>query len=358
MNRTSDAIPWLAAAVALLAIGTFAGLSRIGWHIEFVTPEMIFQHGPLMVTGFLGTLITLERAVALRQRPALLGAVLFALGGLVTAFDISLEGGRYLTVFGSLSLVLIFGMILQKHRAAHTWVMSAGAVFLLGGSLLWLSGRPVIVVVPWWMAFLVLTIAGERLELGRLLALRPGSRNLLFGLLGLYTAGVILSLFRVDAGLRVMGFGMILLSAWHLRFDIARRTVRKPGLTRFIAVCMLTGYGWLFLAGVFYLVFGVELGGLYYDAQLHALFLGFVFSMIFGHAPIIFPAILGRQIHFHRRFYAHLVLLQLSLVVRLSGDLLLQPQLRSFGGMFNGLALLLFFVNTLTALIYREPRSA
>jgi len=35
-----------------------------------------------------------------------------------------------------------------------------------------------------------------------------------------------------------------------------------------------------------------------YDAFLHAVLLGFVFAMIFGHAPIIFPAVLGIRIPF------------------------------------------------------------
>ena len=41
------------------------------------------------------------------------------------------------------------------------------------------------------------------------------------------------------------------LAAWLLRYDIARRNARQSGLTRYIALCLLSGYLWLALAGDF-----------------------------------------------------------------------------------------------------------
>ena len=43
-------------------------------------------------------------------------------------------------------------------------------------------------------------------------------------------------------GLRLGGVGLLALAAWLARYDIARRTVRLPGVTRFIALCLLAGY--------------------------------------------------------------------------------------------------------------------
>jgi len=79
-----------------------------------------------------------------------------------------------------------------------------------------------------------------------------------------------------------------------------------------------------------------------YDAMLHALFLGFVFAMIFGHAPIILPAVLGITVGFRRGFYAHLVLLHATLALRVAGDLLGWTPGRRWGGVLNVAALLLF----------------
>jgi hypothetical protein len=84
--------------------------------------------------------------------------------------------------------------------------------------------------------------------------------------------------------------------------------------------------------------------------MLHAVFLGFIFSMIFGHAPIIFPAVLGLPVQFKPVFYVHLVLLHLSLIIRLAGDLLGFGPGRLWGGLLNGVALLLFLANTAYAL--------
>jgi hypothetical protein len=45
-----------------------------------------------------------------------------------------------------------------------------------------------------------------------------------------------------------------------------------------------------------------------------------VFAMVFGHAPIIFPAVLRVAVPYHASFYLPLVLLHLSLLVRLAGN--------------------------------------
>ena len=84
--------------------------------------------------------------------------------------------------------------------------------------------------------------------------------------------------------------------------------------------------------------------------MLHAIFVGFVFSMIFAHAPIIFPAVLGRPINFYPIFYSHLILLQLSLLLRVAGDLILWLPGRQWGGLLNAVAILLFMVNTVRAM--------
>jgi cbb3-type cytochrome oxidase subunit 1 len=137
--------------------------------------------------------------------------------------------------------------------------------------------------------------------------------------------------------------GLIALALWLLRYDIAWRTVRQTGLPRFIAVSLLLGYAWLVVGGVLTLVFGDTPSGPYRDAMLHAIFLGFVFAMIFAHAPIIFPSILTVPITFRSAFYAPLVLLHLSLVLRIGSDLGSWESARQWGGLLNVMAVLLFF---------------
>ena len=105
------------------------------------------------------------------------------------------------------------------------------------------------------------------------------------------------------------------------------------------------------------LYFGALYAGPYYDAALHAVFVGFVISMIFGHAPIIFPAILGAPINFRPFFYIHFLLLHVSLLIRVAGDLTNQFEARRLGGILNEVAILVFLGMTVYSIL-KAPRPA
>jgi succinate-acetate transporter protein len=94
-----------------------------------------------------------------------------------------------------------------------------------------------------------------------------------------------------------------------------------------------------------------------YDAAVHALGLGFVFSMVFGHAPIIVPAVLRVNVRYHPMFYGPLALLHASLAVRIAGDAFGQFAWVSLGGLLNALALAAFIVSTVSAAV-RGKRSS
>jgi hypothetical protein len=83
--------------------------------------------------------------------------------------------------------------------------------------------------------------------------------------------------------------------------------------------------------------------------MVHTLFLGFVFSMIFGHAPTIIPAVTGIAVPFERTFYLHVGLLHGSLLLRFVGDVASLPDARAWGGLLNAVAILLFAVLTIRA---------
>jgi hypothetical protein len=348
--------PLLAAAILTLVIAALAGLMRLGWRVPWMPPGWMAAHGPLMFAGFLGTLISVERAVALGQRWMYVGPALSALGGVVLLLGFSPKAAQVLIMLGSLGLVVIFLGIVRRHLALYTVTMAVGAGAWLVGNLVWWGSGRVPFAVPWWMGFLILTIAGERLELGRLANYPPRVLAWFGGGAGMLVLGWGITLGNLDVGVRWTGAGMVGLAFWLLRYDVARHTIRKPGLTRFIAICMLSGYIWLAVGGGLALAFGGVMGGARYDALLHAIFLGFTFSMIFGHAPIIFPAILGRMIRFSLRFYGHWGLLHASLVLRLTGDLLDLFLVRRWGGMLNGIALLIFLLNTVWA-VWGDYRS-
>ncbi|GJM41979.1 MAG: hypothetical protein DHS20C20_22610 [Ardenticatenaceae bacterium] len=342
------------AAVALLA-GLWAGLLRLGWQLPPLLLRLPAQHGPLMVSGFLGSLISLERAVALSQyqggrRLYYLAPLLAGLGALALFFVLPTAVPRGLSTLGALGLVLIFVIIYRLQPTTDHAVMGIGALLWLVGNGLWLAGWPIFRVAPWWAGFLILTIAGERLELGRVLLHKRQTQHAFLAVTAVFLAGLLLSLVAFDSGVRLAGLGLIALGVWLLRYDIARRTIRQKGLTRFIAACLLPGYVWLMVGGLFWLGYGGQyVAGPVYDALLHTLFLGFVFSMIFGHAPVIVPAVLGVQVPYTPIFYLHLGLLHLSLVLRVVGDGLLSFPLRRWGGLLNEVAVLLFLLVTAVA---------
>lgn len=66
---------------------------------------------------------------------------------------------------------------------------------------------------------------------------------------------------------------------------------------------------------------GTGPGALLRDAALHAILLGFVMSMVIGHAPIIFPAIMRVRIPYSPIFYLPLLTLHISIFLRITGIL-------------------------------------
>lgn len=340
----------LALALGLLLTALWAGLIRLGWPWPVLVTTLPMAHGPLMINGFLGTLIGLERAVALQARWAYAAPLLTAGGALLLVAGIGGSLGIWLLLLGGGVLLAVMGKIIAVHPTLDAGVIAAGVVLGLAGNLLWLLGHSIPQVVFWWAGFLLLTIAGERLELSRFLRL---SQRALVGFtlaLAIFVGGLLLALFTFAPGIRLSGLGMLLLAFWLFYYDIARRRIKAGGQARFTALCLLSGYIWLGVGGLLALRYAGHLAGPAYDAMVHAIFLGFVFPMIFGHAPIVFPAVLQRSFAYSPRFYSHLILLHATLLLRICGDLLLWWPGRQWGGLLNALVLLLFLANTVTAL--------
>jgi hypothetical protein len=327
-----------------LVAGIAAGLSRLGWGLPGANGALALAHGPLMVSGFFGTLIGLERAAALKLRWVYTAPALSGIGGLVLILNLPTDIGAALEAAGSgvflAASLLIFG---RQHELFNASLALAAACWVVGNAL-WLAGRAVPELVLWWSLFLVLTIAGERLELSRLLKPSSGARAAFVAAVLVLLGSALVSLRQADVAWPISGAGLLALALWLVRHDIARRIVKlMGGLPRFIAIALLSGYVWLAVAGVVALAEPIITLPFAYDAALHALFLGFVFAMVFGHAPIILPAVLRVPLDFHRSFYANLGLLHASVLLRVIGDLLSWQEGRLYGGLLNAAAIVLFF---------------
>jgi hypothetical protein len=342
----------LVMAGASLLAGLFGALVLLGVAGSSPAARLAGAHGMLMTLGFLGTLIALERAVAL-GRPW--GFVAPVASGIAGALLILGGPALVITTLISLAAIVYLAMYLTfigMDRGLHTWVQAGGAVGWILAAALLQAGRPVADAVPALAAFLILTVAGERLELARMAMLTPARRATFLVAAGIFAAGVVAATWLPDAGLRLGGVGLLALAAWLARYDIARRTVRIPGVTRFIALCLLAGYAWLAVGGAAWLVFGAGASALARDAMLHALFLGFVISMVYGHAPVILPAVLRIPLPYRPGFHVHLALLQAGLAVRVVvGDVLGHPEAWQVGGVLTVTSMLVFVVASVAAVV-------
>ena len=338
--------PLLAVGFVALALGIEGGLARLG--MSAAPPSAIAWHGALMASGFFGTLISLERAVALARLWAYAAPLASGLGGLLLLGGGRVDAAFALLVLGAAIFAAASAAVFLKQRALHTGVLALGAASLLVANLTLASGAALDAVALGWMAFFALTIGGERLELSRLRRPPPGARAAFSAIAALLFAAALAAPWQAPAALKLAGLLLVALAAWLARYDIASRTVRASGLTRYIALCLLAGYAWLVFGGIALMLMGDERA--LWDAALHAVMLGFVFSMVLGHAPVILPAVLRVAFPYGAALYAPLVLLHASLAARVAGDLAQAPSWRAAGAAGNAAAIALF-IFTAAALV-------
>ena len=288
--------PLLALGFVSLAFGVAGGLARLS--PLAVPATALALHGPLMVSAFFGTVISLERAAALGRPWALAAPLAAGLGGAALLLGLPMAGFG-LMVLAAAVFVLCGAVIMRRQPSLETAALLAGAAAWLAGNVMLLEGRA---AVPWWIAFFALTIGGERLELSRYLRRPPWVRRAF--------AFLAFAVFFSALVPQALGVALMALAAWLVAFDLARVTIRQDRLPRYVAACLLAGYFWLGLGGALMALATA------YDAALHAVFVGFVFSMVFGHAPVILPAVLRIRYPYHPVLYLPLAVLHASLAVR------------------------------------------
>src|SRR3970282_2577836 len=116
-----------------------------------------------------GTLISIELAVALKYKWAYVVPILSGIGALALIVGVPSLFGKMLMTLSSTGLVFLLVVIFYPHLALHAIVMMLGAFCWLVGNGLWLLGLPFYKIALWGIGFFTLTIAGERLEISRVL---------------------------------------------------------------------------------------------------------------------------------------------------------------------------------------------
>lgn len=331
-------------AVINLIAGITAGLMRLGWEIPL--GQFTVHHGALMVGGFLGTLILLEKVIPLKNKALLILPSLNALGILMTIpgqFNL----GLLFLLGGSLSLLFVFVYyILRQPHELSVKIMATGAVCQIIGHIMLFSKHFYPAAFPWWMGFILLVIVGERVELSKFLPVTPLAKNILVVLCIAFLSGLILPFH--GTGKYISGLSLASISLWLLRYDAISIGLKKNGLTHFSAFALLAGCLALMFTGIFL----IALPDLpfAYDAIVHTFFIGFAFSMIFAHGPIILPGVLGLSVKpFHPILYIPVCTSLLSLIVRLLADTnIVSPMLKLWSGWISVVSILFYFISLAT----------
>lgn len=343
LHLAKERLPLVLLALISLISAVFTGFARLGINTFEFFAQSAGLHGVLMISGFFGTVIGLERAVASRLTWSYIAPLASGLAGV----SLLLGAPVPLSVIGFLIAGVCFTLtnasLLKKQPAVYTITLFTGSVLWLLGNAIWATTGSLWAAHACGLSFLVLTIAGERLELTRFLPPRRYATAYFIGIVFAIISATLVSSFGQDHTSFPIGVSYCALACWLATYDIAKKTVLQSGITRFVALSLLCGYAWLFIGGA--LLAGGWTANYYLrDASLHAIGLGFVFSMVIGHAPVIFPAVLRVSIPYSPLFYVPLLILQVGISIRMIGDLIVENYLRSAGGIINGIAIAALFL--------------
>lgn len=341
-------LPFLLLAILSLIVGLWTGLSRIGWDI-FILPATA-HHGAVMVGGFLGSLIALEKVIPLRTKwlfiiPCLsiAAVIMFLLGEMRAAI--------FLLVLASVGLTGLFGFYWYKQRSVIYALMLVGALCLFIGNVLLYNALFYPLALPWWVAFILFVIAAERIELMKFLPVTARSKNFFIVLLLTFIAGAAVSFHHY--GNIIAGASLFATALWLLSNDAISVGLKKQGLTKFVSTSLLLGYLALLTTGIFFITFSDH--WLAYDALVHTFFIGFAFSMIFAHGPIILPGVLGISAKpYHHVLYIWLLLLHCSWLLRVFSDAFTAMEWRRYSAIFTTIAIVGYFLSIALLTIQNE----
>lgn len=335
----------LALVVGVIKLMTINGL------LSSPPLQVLFpHHGELMVFGFLATLVPFERYIGSRSmsipKPIHAMPFLTSLGALLKLGS-WFTGSAVLNAVGTLGIaigVLLFIYllaILSKLSAEKTsfMLMGVGALALLLSLTASYFITPVrnLPLALLMLAFPALTILGERVELSKFTMRWIGMEAQAIGFLGVL--GILLSMaFQKPFLLTTASIILLALAAYIVRSEKLEFT---QGIKGYLSWHLTAAYAWVFLG--FALASISPVGArpqAYFDSAVHAIGVGFVLGMIYAHAPVVAPAVLGRRLDETRLTLFPLALLTLGNLLRLLGEAV---KARSAVG-YSGLLIILSLV--------------
>ncbi|ROL56224.1 hypothetical protein D9V84_08615 [Bacteroidetes/Chlorobi group bacterium Naka2016] len=337
---------FLPISIVLMLLAITAGLERGGLHstnLNLVHP-LGNLHFLIFFAGFFGTLLSVESAVGQRKRilffiPAtiILGLILYITTGV-----------WFLFVAGSIAFSIPSIIVYRSRREYITFVL---ACFLFAvGAILYVFNFYYPSAIA-YIYFLVFYILSERLELAKIVGANKRSFRHFLANEIIVVGLVFFSVYYAYLALRILGAVVFLLTFWFIRNDLARRTLRSREPAKYSAVAMLFGYFWLAFGNLLFFISPSTFWG----EGIHSITLGFVFSMVFAHAPIIFPNVGMFKFYFSKILYYPLALLHISVATRFVSHIF--PKIKPLALYFNFFAIIFFFA-IFIALVVRSKRES
>src|SRR6185295_470892 len=118
----------MALAGGALLVALWSGLARLGWTLPVPDDQFPLAHGPVMVIGFLGTLIGLERAVALGRSWPYAVPALAALSAVAALAGVSARLSALPAAVAALVMAAVFVLLYRQQPSAHFIIMALSAL--------------------------------------------------------------------------------------------------------------------------------------------------------------------------------------------------------------------------------------
>ncbi|CUS99586.1 hypothetical protein [Candidatus Chrysopegis kryptomonas] len=259
-------------------------------------PDIFPPHGNLMVGAFLGTLIIFERMFALPVKWLLWVPYIWGLSAIAIHTD--------LIYFKVLSLLALLGWGIHRFIAYRTfkhfgiplieflsYVVLSVALFNQNG----LAGSVESALAG--LSFAIAVIGVERIELT--LSSEKKSAKIVYALLIVYLLVLVLNLSFYNLPIQIFGFMLIFVALGMIYNDpvvisaFRRSRLPQTPLHKFSRETLFVGYFWLFLGGLF-LIFW-DFMPMQKDVVYHSIGLGFIFTMILSHAPVVLGSTLSKM---------------------------------------------------------------
>lgn len=140
---------WMLPAGFSLLAGLNAALLLITLPAPVSLARLAEVHGPLLVLGFVATLVSLERATALRKWYGYFAPGLLGLGGILISLDaVPLIVGKVVLVAGSLAFTAVYYPLYKRRYDIPVLSQLLATALASTGAILWLADLSMDRILP------------------------------------------------------------------------------------------------------------------------------------------------------------------------------------------------------------------